>query len=212
MSERILIADDSLSIREAAQAALQARGARVDVAADGSEALARLRDAAPELLIADVHMPGLDGYALCREAKSEVPGMRVLLVVGTFEPFDGATATAARADGVVRKPFTAEELRRKVEELLGPAAAPPTGLGAAPKPAPPVEVAAEPPEPERGPEEPGAMELSHRDVDRIARRVLALGGEAVLERVARELLVEAAGERVRRTGGARGLDGGPEEE
>jgi CheY-like chemotaxis protein len=195
VSEIILAADDSLLIREAIQSALRRRGARVELASDGGQARPRLRELAPDLLIADVHMPGLDGYALCREAKTERPATRVLLLVGTFEPFDATAATAALADGVLRKPFVADELVRKVEQLLGPVrrAAP------APDPAP----SDSPPDPGRGEEtaarpeapaggwsdsEPRPSELTDADVDRIARRVLELGGEAVLERVARELL------------------------
>jgi twitching motility two-component system response regulator PilG len=212
MTERIVVADDSLSMREAAQSALERRGSRVVTAADGNEALARLRDAGPALLIADVHMPGLDGYALCREAKSERPDLSVLLMVGTFEPFDSAGATAARADGVMRKPFTAEELLRKVEEMLGPAAAREPARPAAPAvvPAP----ASPAPEPEASHDSPPARAgLSAEDVDRVARRLLEIGGAAILERVARELLGEAAAEAVRRSAlDSRRIDGEPEDD
>jgi DNA-binding response OmpR family regulator len=138
-------------------------------------------------------MPGLDGYALCREAKTERAATRVLLLVGTFEPFDQSAASAAFADGVLRKPFVAEELLRKVEELLGPVrrAAPAPATPAASEPsfdAAPDDVASAPPEAEAAdPVDSGERrgELTDADVDRIARRVLELGGGAVLERVAR---------------------------
>ena len=147
-------------------------------------------------------MPGLDGYALCREAKTERSATRVLLLVGTFEPFDASAASAALADGVLRKPFVAEELLRKVEELLGPvrrsapapaaaaaAAAGPERLGVRRPPAtawlrPPARHRRRPPPVES---EERRFELTDADVDRIARRVLELGGGAVLERVAREI-------------------------
>jgi DNA-binding response OmpR family regulator len=206
VSHTILIADDSLSIREAAEGALAARRGRVESVPDGGRALERLRETAPDLLIADVHMPGLDGYALCREAKSERPAMRVLLLVGTFEPFDSGAATAAGADGVVRKPFMADELLRQVESLLPRAAAPqPAREEARPEPAaaPPEAEPAAPAERSPGDATSG-LALSDADVERIARRVLELGGEAVLERVARELLGEAAFERVRRSAAGAG--------
>ena len=120
MSESILIADDSVLVRESIETALRVRGARVEVVNDGTQALERLRDAAPDLVIADVHMPGVDGYGVCRETKAQRPACRVLLLVGTFEPFDSGAASSARADGVVRKPFLADEILRKVEDLLGP--------------------------------------------------------------------------------------------
>jgi DNA-binding response OmpR family regulator len=161
-------------------------------------------------------MPGHDGYALCRTARSEHPGVRVLLMVGTFEPFDSAAASAAGADAVLRKPFMPDELQRKVEELLGPMAAPRPGPVSSPEEvaARPVSASSPPPAASAaaGAGEPGQA-LSDDDVERIARRVLALGGEEVLERVARELLGKAAAsERVPPAAGRGALDGDPERE
>jgi CheY-like chemotaxis protein len=211
VSERILVADDSLAARESVASALAARGSQLEVVADGHEALARLREQAADLLIADVHMPRLDGYALCRAAKAERPALRVLLLVGTFEPFDAGAAAAARSDGLVRKPFVPDDLLRQVEALLGRAAVsrrPREEAVAGPDPAAPPATPA--PEPASG-QEPAA--LSDADVDRIARRVLALGGGAVLERVARQVLGEAVAARLRGgAAGAAGPAGEPERE
>jgi len=201
VSEWILIADDSLAARESAQRALAVRGARIELACDGADARARLREGRPDLLIADVHMPGLDGYSLCREAKGEQSDLRVLLLVGTFEPFDAGAASSARADGVLRKPFLADELLRKVEDLLGPVVAEPAvRVSPHDEPAAPAQDALVESgvSSDEGAEESGdaaRVELSDADVDRIARRVLELGGGAVLERVARELLGRAVAER-----------------
>jgi CheY-like chemotaxis protein len=192
VSETILVADDSLLVREAIATALRERGARIELACDGEEARSRLRELAPDLLIADVHMPGLDGYALCREAKTERAATRVVLLVGTFEPFDSSAASFARCDAVLRKPFVADELLGKVEELLGPVQAQELREAepAVAEPLTHTPVAG-------GPETSGKvvtseaekrLTLSDADVDRIARRVLELGGGAVLERVAREVL------------------------
>ena len=208
MSESILIADDSVLVRESIETALRARGARVEVVNDGTQALERLRDAAPDLVIADVHMPGVDGYDVCREAKVLRPGCRVLLLVGTFEPFDSGAASSARADGVVRKPFLADELLRKVAELLGPVRSRTPERVAieeaprAPEPLIPdlAAIAAEAAATAETGEGGGSEQLSDADIDRIARRVLELGGAEVLERVARELLGEAAVDRARRSG------------
>jgi CheY-like chemotaxis protein len=219
VSESILVADDSILVREMAENALRSRGARIDVVSDGAQALERLRDTAPDLLIADVHMPGSDGYAVCRESKAQRPSTKVLLLVGTFEPFDSGAASSARADGVLRKPFLADELLRKVESLLGPVrkAAPPEPEIVR-EPLPVAEPLTEEPV-SGGPENAsaadlgeaaGASALSDADVDRIARRVLELGGAEVLERVARELLREAAAERA--TGGCHDWRGDPERE
>ena len=200
MSEIILVADDSVLVRELAESSLRARGARVEAVSDGTQAFERLRDTEPDLLIADVHMPGLDGYALCRESKAQRPRTKVLLLVGTFEPFDSGAASSARADGVVRKPFLADELLRKVEDLLGPVrrAAPPV-TERAPDPTPVAEpLTAEPvaeSQKAAAAAETGdvatAATLSDADVDRIARRLLELGGEGLLDRIAREVLGRA---------------------
>jgi CheY-like chemotaxis protein len=215
VSESILVADDSLSVREAAQSALESRGARLELVPDGSQALDRLRASAPDLLIADVHMPGLDGYALCREAKSEGAATRVLLLVGTFEPFDSTAAAAVRADAVLRKPFLADELARKVEDLLGRLPVPEPAREQVQLEPAAVDTATVAEEPAAATSESmaGGPALSEADVERIARRVLALGGEAVLERVARELLSEAALDRASRSvAGAGDRGGAPERE
>jgi CheY-like chemotaxis protein len=194
VSERILVADDSLVVREAVESALRPRGSRVELAADGTQARARLQEIQPDLLFADVHMPGPDGYTLCREAKSERAATKVVLLVGTFEPFDAGAASAAGADGLLRKPLVADEVLRKVEQLLGPVRAPEPERPPEPEAAepPPQTAAASVPETtgEAAPEEAvsgaGAV-LSDADVDRIARRLLELGMEPVLARMAREM-------------------------
>lgn len=193
MSETILVADDSLMVREAAVAALESRGARLETVQDGEEALAVLRERAPGLLVADVHLPGVDGYELCRAARELRSNVPVVLLVGTFEPFDEKAARDAGVTAVLRKPFAAGDLRERVESLLGPA---PGGGGQeeqvptrAPEPAPAAEAAAPAPPDAAGDR---VEELSDATVDRIARRVLTLGGTEILERVAREVFGEAA--------------------
>ena len=82
------------------------------------------------LILADVFMPGKNGYELCSAVRQE-PALRdvpVLLLTGTFEPFDENKARAAGADSWIAKPFESQALIDRVEELLArvpqPAAVP----------------------------------------------------------------------------------------
>ncbi len=119
MPMRILVADDSVTIQKVVELAFAQRGARVFTAGDGEEAAARVREVDPDIMLLDVVMPGPDGYALCEEIKrsessSWVP---VVLLAGSFEPFDEARARAAGADGNIRKPFQTRDLVDLVDRL-----------------------------------------------------------------------------------------------
>jgi CheY-like chemotaxis protein len=98
---------------------------RVVSVGNGSDALAKFDDLRPDVVLADVHMPGADGYEVCEAARRALPGVPVLLLVGTFEVFDPERASAAGAAGHLKKPFDSQELLRRVRELLerGPVAA-----------------------------------------------------------------------------------------
>jgi hypothetical protein len=91
---------------------------------NGDEALALLPEVKPEFVIADVHMPGANGYEVCRRSKQLRADVPVLLLVGTFEPFDENEARAAGADSFLKKPFDSQELLQRVQELLAPKAQP----------------------------------------------------------------------------------------
>src|SRR5215212_8172784 len=67
----------------------------VRAVSNGDEAVAALAQADPDFVIADVHMPGANGYEVCRRSKQRRPGVPVLLLVGTFEPFDEGQARSA---------------------------------------------------------------------------------------------------------------------
>src|SRR5437870_6208259 len=94
----------------------------VTTVADGEQALEKLEQVAPDIVLADVFMPGVGGYELCRFIKqSERFGkIPVMLLVGYFEPFDEAEAKRAGADDVVTKPFQSiRELVSRVGSLVG---------------------------------------------------------------------------------------------
>src|SRR5688572_12387649 len=88
---------------------------------DGQEALEKLHQCRPDVVLADIFMPGLDGYALCRYIKDNkrFEGVPVILLVGSFEPFDEAEAKRAGADDVVTKPFQSiRDLVNRVGSLV----------------------------------------------------------------------------------------------
>ena len=129
MKRRILLADDSVTIQKVIELTFMDEDYEVRAVSNGDEAVALLHEVNPDFVIADVHMPGANGYEVCRRAKALRPDIPVLLLVGTFEPFDEGQARACGADSFLKKPFDSQELLQRVEELLAPAApALPAGL------------------------------------------------------------------------------------
>ena len=119
---KLLLADDSLAVQKVIDLTFSDEGMQVTAVSDGRLALEQLEQVAPDVVLADVFMPGLGGYELCEFIKQserfgEIP---VMLLVGSFEPFDEAEARRAGADDVVTKPFQSiRELVSRVGSLLG---------------------------------------------------------------------------------------------
>src|SRR6185436_11315336 len=118
MKRRILLADDSVTIQKVIELTFMDEDYEVRAVSNGDEAIQALSEVDPDFVIADVHMPGANGYEVCRRSKERKPGLPVLLLVGTFEPFDEAQARAAGADSYLKKPFDSQELLQRVGELL----------------------------------------------------------------------------------------------
>ena len=127
MKRRILLADDSVTIQKVIELTFLDEDYEVKAVSNGDEAIAALPQVNPDFVIADVHMPGANGYEVCRRSKEMRPDIPVLLLVGTFEPFDEGQSRAVGADSFLKKPFDSQELLQRVEELLAArsAAAPP---------------------------------------------------------------------------------------
>jgi DNA-binding response OmpR family regulator len=118
MSKTILLADDSVTIRKVVELTFMEEDYELISVGAGNEALERAEESTPDLLIADVHMPEPGGYDVCRALREKDPTLPVLLLVGSFEPFDPAEVQACGADAFLKKPFDSQELLQKVEELL----------------------------------------------------------------------------------------------
>src|SRR5258708_24964443 len=147
MSRRILLADDSVTIQKVIELTFMDEDYEVRTVGNGDEALAMLTALQVDFVIADVHMPGASGYEVCRRSKQQRPQVPVLLLVGTFEPFDESQARECGANSYLKKPFDSQELLERVHQLLGPAAETPAAAAeahAAAAPSPEAHAAAAP--------------------------------------------------------------------
>jgi len=137
MRRRILLADDSVTIQKVIELTFLDEDYEVKAVSNGDEAIAALPQVNPDFVIADVHMPGANGYEVCRRSKEMRPDIPVLLLVGTFEPFDEGQSRSVGADSFLKKPFDSQELLQRVEDLLAarPGAAPAAAMPAAASPA-----------------------------------------------------------------------------
>ncbi len=109
---RVLLADDSPHAHRMGQRILADEGFEIVSVSDGDTALLRLKDSHPDLVVADISMPGVTGYQICEYIKTSGnhPNTRVLLTAGAMETFDEKEVTRVRADGTLRKPFEASAL------------------------------------------------------------------------------------------------------
>jgi CheY-like chemotaxis protein/predicted regulator of Ras-like GTPase activity (Roadblock/LC7/MglB family) len=167
---KVLVVDDSLSVRKVVQRALESKRIEVQSAASGSEAMEQIGRDAPDLIVCDVIMPDMDGYQICDFVKKHptLGHIPVLLISGIVNSTVLERAAKVRSDDVMRKPFAADELLHRIESFLpasarfaptaapAPAAVPVPGSPApssvapapafqAPEPTAPAPVAAAPP-------------------------------------------------------------------
>ncbi len=125
MSRRILLADDSVTIQKVIELTFMDGDYEVRAVGSGDDAIALLETVDPDVVITDVHMPGAsNGYEVARRAKALRRDRPVLLLVGTFEPFDEAEARACGADRHLKKPFDSQELLQVVDDLIASGGAP----------------------------------------------------------------------------------------
>jgi CheY-like chemotaxis protein len=117
---RVLVVDDSLSVRKMVERALETKGLEVIAASSGAEAIERLDSSLPDLIVCDVVMPDVDGYGICESVRSHpvLCHTPVLLISGIVNGAVLDRAARVRSSAVLRKPFTADDLTRKVDELL----------------------------------------------------------------------------------------------
>ena len=117
---RILLADDSPHAQRMGEKILREDGHEVVTVTDGRTALLRLADVDPDLVFADISLPSISGYEICREVKSRErhAHVRVVLTAGLLEFLDEDQAAAVFSDAVLRKPFEASVVLETVRPLL----------------------------------------------------------------------------------------------
>jgi CheY-like chemotaxis protein len=121
---KVLIVDDSLSVRKVVERILESRQFVVLQASLGTEAIECIQRDEPDLVVCDVLLPDREGYEVCEFVKSHprFDHTPVLLISGIVNPAVVDRAERVGSAGVMRKPFSAEELTGKVNDLLGRAA------------------------------------------------------------------------------------------
>ena len=216
MKRTILLADDSPTIRRLVTQTFAGANFRIVEVSNGDAALKQLDELQPSIVLADIYMPGKNGYEVCtyirnHETLREIP---VVLLVGAFDAFDEQVAKDSGATANITKPFEPGALIDLVNSLLPPDESEPEAEPIT-EPEPKVERAFEPPlrvpvpdvesRPERVPE-PAAEDLlgletifkqepeevvtviSEEDIDRIADRVIQRLSSQVIESIAWDIV------------------------
>ena len=116
---KLLLADDSITIQKVVALTFADEGVEVVTVSDGQEAIEKLQGITPDIVLADVFMPEVNGYEVCRYIKqnAKLKHIPVMLLVGSFEPFDEAEARRVGADDTLTKPF--QSIRRLIDKVGG---------------------------------------------------------------------------------------------
>jgi CheY-like chemotaxis protein len=120
--KKLLLADDSITIQKVVDLTFADEGVTVLTVNNGREAIDKLSEFAPDIVLADVFMPQLGGYEVCEYIKQneQLKHIPVMLLVGSFEPFDEAEARRVGANDTLTKPFQSiRNLIDKVGVLVG---------------------------------------------------------------------------------------------
>jgi two-component system, OmpR family, alkaline phosphatase synthesis response regulator PhoP len=118
--KRILVVDDEIYIVHILEFTLTMEGYEVLTASDGEEALRKMEQERPDLVVLDIMMPKLDGYEVCRRlrADEEFQSVPVILLSAKGRPIDRETGLEVGADDYIVKPFSPRRLLEKIKDLL----------------------------------------------------------------------------------------------
>jgi CheY-like chemotaxis protein len=127
MPAKILLADDSITIQKMVHQAFENGPYELFLVGNGEAAIRKLQEFHADLVLADIYMPGKNGYEVCEYIKNQpdLASIPVVLLVGAFEPFDEAEAARVGAAGHLTKPFAPKMLSETVEKYLSPGPAAP---------------------------------------------------------------------------------------
>jgi CheY-like chemotaxis protein len=118
--KKVLVADDKATSRELIRTVLETAGYDICEASDGIEALRFARETEPDLIILDLHMPGVDGFGVVKELRREekFAATPIMALTASAMQGDRERALAAGFDSYVSKPIPLTTLREEVERLL----------------------------------------------------------------------------------------------
>ncbi len=119
--KKILVVDDEPNVVRTLTFVLKKEGYEVSSAVDGEEAMARVRESKPNLMLLDVMMPKKNGYQVCQEIKSNssLSDIRIVMLSAKGQEADREKALNLGADEFITKPFSPMGVVEKVKELLG---------------------------------------------------------------------------------------------
>ncbi len=120
MSKRLLVVDDEPNLLRAVAACLRGEGFEVVTARSGAEALVRVAEAVPDLIVSDIRMPGMDGYQLARQlrASSRTSLTPVVFLTAKDETADRIEGFRTGVDAYLTKPFEPDELVAVIRAIL----------------------------------------------------------------------------------------------
>jgi DNA-binding response OmpR family regulator len=120
MSKTILIVDDEAYIVTSLEYVMQSAGFEVAVAYDGEEALAKVTEKVPDLVILDLMMPKLDGFEVCKKIRENPlwKGIRIIILTAKGRDIERKKGMSLGADDYMTKPFSTRDILNRVKELL----------------------------------------------------------------------------------------------
>jgi DNA-binding NarL/FixJ family response regulator len=120
MSKRLLVVDDDPGLLRAVAETLRAEGYEVTTARRGSEALVRIAESLPDLIVSDIRMPGMDGYELVRNlrASARTKLIPIVFLTAKDETSDRVAGFRSGVDAYLTKPFEPDELVAVVANIL----------------------------------------------------------------------------------------------
>jgi len=121
MRKKILVVDDEIQLVEMLKMRLEANGYEALTAYDGREALEKVRNQNPDLILLDLMLPKMDGYKVCRMLKFDKKYKNIPIIIFTarVQESDKEKGSQVGADAYIIKPFEPQVLLSKIKELLG---------------------------------------------------------------------------------------------
>lgn len=119
MQKKVIIADDNENIREALTYLLEDEGFELSLAKDGAEALAKVRQIVPDVLLLDIMMPGMNGYEVCSAVKNDplLKQVYIIMLTAKGQITEQEHGKEVGADEYIVKPFSPMEILSKIKKI-----------------------------------------------------------------------------------------------